>query len=172
MAAGAAGEFLPVIAMALLVGATGPVVGLLSLLAIVAATAVVLVLLRLVQTRGWSKRLDLQEESTGQTTLRWTMVILVGLVALASDIGLDVVLGAFLAGVVLRRWGAPNSDTLPAKLDAVGYGVFIPVFFVASGMDLDIDSILAHPERLLLFLVLMVAVRACPPCCSIDADST
>jgi Kef-type K+ transport system membrane component KefB len=89
-------------------------------------------------------------------------MLLLGLLLFASHEGLDVVLGAFLAGVVLRRWAPGDVDALEAKLDAVGYGVFIPIFFVSSGMGLDIDSIAEAPARLLAFFVLLLVVRGLP----------
>ena len=81
---------------------------------------------------------------------------------MAADFGLDVVLGAFLAGIVLRRLAPLDVHTLEAKLDAVGYGFFIPVFFVASGMNLDLGSIIEAPARLLVFFVLLLVVRGMP----------
>ena len=80
----------------------------------------------------------------------------------AAEFGLDVVLGAFLAGVVLRRWAPGDVDALEDKLDAVGYGFFIPVFFVSSGMALDMDSIIEAPARLVVFFVLLLVVRGLP----------
>jgi len=103
-----------------------------------------------------------REHETSQTTLRLTVMLLFGLLVFASDFGLDVVLGAFLAGVVLRRWAPGDVHALEDKLDAVGYGFFIPVFFVASGMGLDLDSIAAAPARLVAFFVLLVVVRGLP----------
>jgi Kef-type K+ transport system membrane component KefB len=55
--------------------------------------------------------------------------------------------GAFLAGMVLRRWSPGQIHVLEAKLDAVGYGFFIPIFFIYSGMTLDVKSIVANPGR-------------------------
>lgn len=161
-AAGAVGEFLPIVAMALLLTGSGPIWGVVALVGMALATALVLWLIKVVERKGWAERLQLPEDSTGQTSLRWTLVILAGLVLVADDFGLDVVLGAFLAGVVLRRWAPTNVDTLERKLEAVGYGVFIPVFFVSSGMKLDIDSIVQNPLRLLVFFVLLLLVRGLP----------
>ena len=61
-------------------------------------------------------------------------------------------------------FGAGGVDIRPLedKLDAVGYGFFIPLFFVASGMTLDIQAIASHPDRLLVFLVLLLVVRGLP----------
>ena len=81
---------------------------------------------------------------------------------IAAYFGLDVVLGAFLAGVVLRRWAPGDVHALEGKLDAVGYGFFIPVFFVASGMSLDLQSIIESPARLVVFFVLFLVVRGLP----------
>ena len=87
------------------------------------------------------------------------------LLVAAQRFGLDVVLGALLAGMVLRSWThGIDIDVTPleGKLDAVGYGFFIPVFFVASGMGLDVQSIAQNPLRLLVFFVLLLVVRGLP----------
>ena len=82
------------------------------------------------------------EASSSQTALRWTIVLLFALLALAARFGLDIVLGAFLAGAVLRNWAPEDARAaLMTRLDAVAYGFFIPVFFVASGMRVDVRSI-------------------------------
>lgn len=161
-AAGAVGEFLPIVAMALLLSGHGPVAGVISLVGMALVTYIVLMVIRAVQRRGLGDRLALPEESTGQTSLRWTLVILAGLVLIADDFGLDVVLGAFLAGVVLRQWAPANVHTLERKLEAVGYGVFIPIFFVSSGMKLDVISIVQNPLRLLVLFALLLLVRGLP----------
>jgi len=103
--------------------------------------------------------------ATSQATLRWSIVLLLALLVLAERFGLDVVLGAVVAGVVLRSWSrfmGVDVTPLEQKLDAVGYGVFIPIFFVVSGMNLDINAIIANPLRLLVFLVLLLVVRGLP----------
>jgi len=94
----------------------------------------------------------------------WPAVLLAGLM-LAARFGLDVVLGAVIAGVVLRswsRWMGVDITPLEQKLDAVGYGVFIPIFFVVSGMKLAIGTIVANPLRLVVFLALLLVVRGLP----------
>jgi Kef-type K+ transport system membrane component KefB len=73
-----------------------------------------------------------------------------------------VVLGAFLAGIVLRRWAPGDVHALEGKLDAIGYGFFIPLFFVASGMTLDVRSIIETPTRLLACFVLLLVIRGAP----------
>jgi Kef-type K+ transport system membrane component KefB len=107
-------------------------------------------------------RLGLQDEGTGQIMVRWTILLLAALLLTASDEGLDVVLGGFLAGVVLRRWGPRNSERLEGKLDVIGWGLLIPAFFVTSGMNLDIRSILQEPWKPVVFAGLMFLIRGLP----------
>jgi Kef-type K+ transport system membrane component KefB len=95
--------------------------------------------------------------------VRWSLVVLVGLLVLTSKFGVDSVLGAFLSGLILRRWaGADVQDSFSHKLDTVGYGLFIPLFFVVSGMRLDIRSVINQPVRLIVFCVLLLFLRGGP----------
>jgi Kef-type K+ transport system membrane component KefB len=93
---------------------------------------------------------------------------MLALVALAEALGLEVILGAFLAGAVLSLVDRDRMMTHPAlraKLEAVGFGVFIPVFFVASGVMFDLDALLASAStvaRVPLFLAALLLVRAVP----------
>ena len=82
---------------------------------------------------------------------------------ITQKFGVEAALGAFFAGMVLRRTstGADNHE-FEEKLDTVGYGFFIPVFFVSSGMALDVQSIVENPLRLLVFFVLLLVVRGAP----------
>lgn len=107
-------------------------------------------------------------DTTAQIRVRATVVLLVGLVALAQVLGLELILGAFIAGIVVA---AVDRDELLGhpqfrpKLEAIGFGVVIPVFFVSSGMTLDVGSLLADPSDLVLvplFLGALLAVRGLP----------
>jgi Kef-type K+ transport system membrane component KefB len=160
--AGAVGEFFPIVGIAVFLGTRGRVYGLLSLVVMCVVALALAWLPRLARLDRFEAISRKGQHETSQTTLRLTVMLLFGLLLFASDVGLDVVLGAFLAGVVLRRWGPGDVDALEDKLDAVGYGFFIPVFFVFSGMGLDIDSIVAAPARLVAFFVLLLAVRGLP----------
>ena len=103
--------------------------------------------------------------ATSQTTLRWSIALLLVLLVAAERFGLDVVLGAMLAGIVLRSWTHRidmDVTLLEEKLDAVGYGFFIPVFFVASGMASMSSRSAENPLRLLVFFVLLLVVRGLP----------
>ena len=162
MAAGAVGEFLPILAIAVFLSANGAFLGLLSLVVIGGIALLFTFVSRLARYEKIQGILSAGEHGTSQIRLRWTIVLLFALLVIAADFGLDVVLGAFLAGVVLRRWARRDVDALEAKLDAVGYGFFIPVFFVTSGMSLDLHSIVEAPARLVVFFVLFLAVRGLP----------
>ena len=98
-AAGAVGEILPIIAMAILLSAYGAIWGLTS---IVLLTLTTLLIMRGIEKgRSWALwgKLNLEEHATAQTTLRWTLVLLVGLLFVSQDLGGDSVMGAFLAGI-------------------------------------------------------------------------
>ena len=162
MAGGAVGEFFPVVAIAVFLGSNGRFFGLLSLLAVGVIALVLSLIPRLGRGGRLHQILTEGQGATAQTTLRWTVAMLLLLLLIAAAFGLDVVLGAFLAGVVLRRWAPGDVKSLEEKLDAVGYGFFIPVFFVTSGMNLDLQSIVHAPARLALFFVLLLVVRGLP----------
>ena len=162
VAAGAVGELFPVLAIALFLGIVNRFVALLSL-ASVGAIAFALGASQRVLGRG--RLLEIVRKSqheTNQAILRCTVLLLMVLLAATNEFHLDAVLGAFLAGMVLRRWAGASAHVLEEKLDAIGYGFFIPIFFVYSGMTLDIDSIADAPLRVVLFLALILAVRGLP----------
>jgi Kef-type K+ transport system membrane component KefB len=92
-------------------------------------------------------------------TVRGTVLLLTLLLAVTEQFHLDAVLGAFMAGMVLRRWAGRGLPTLEGKLDALGYGFFIPVFFVYSGMSMDLRSMVSAPLRVLMFTALMLLVH-------------
>lgn len=107
-------------------------------------------------------------DTTAQIRIRFAMVLLVAFVALAQGLGFEAILGAFLAGAVLRLVDGDQATVHPhteLKLDAIGYGFVIPVFFVTSGVMFDAQALFASPQTLLLvplFLVALFAARALP----------
>jgi Kef-type K+ transport system membrane component KefB len=162
LAAGAVGELFPIIAIALFLGASNKFVALVSLVAVGVLAVILSFAPRLIRGNRLERILREGEGATSQTTVRFTVVLLLLLLVIASEFGLDVVLGAFLAGIVLRRWAPGDVHALEGKLDALGYGFFIPLFFVSSGMTLDVRSIAEAPARLLAFFVLLLLVRGVP----------
>ena len=143
LAAGAVGELLPILGIALFLGAQSQFVAILSLASVGVLALVLSFAPRLGRGTRIARIMKEGEHATSQTTLRFSIVLLLFLLAVAARFGLDVVLGAFLAGMVLRRWAPGDVHALEEKLDAIGYGFFIPVFFVVSGMNLDVHSIIA-----------------------------
>ena len=164
-AAGAVGELFPILIIAIFLTKRGHFIALASV-ALVGVLALVLTAVPwLAKSTAVQRIIREGQDATGQTTLRWAVVLLFTLLAVASRFGLDVVLGALLAGMVLRAWTRRfkmDTSGLEHKFDAVGYGIFIPIFFVYSGMTLDLKAIGTDPLRLLLFLVLLLVVRGLP----------
>lgn len=108
------------------------------------------------------------QDTTAQIRVRGAVLLLIAFVALASRFGLEAILGAFLAGVVLGVVDRDPRMTHPhfrTKLEGIGYGFLIPVFFVASGVTFDLDALLSSPSTLLrapLFLAALLAARGLP----------
>jgi Kef-type K+ transport system membrane component KefB len=161
-ASGAVGEMLPVIGIALFLGTYNTIVEVVGIAAVGGAAFLLSVLPRYVANTKVGRIVEEGQDETAQTTLRLTIVLLVALLFLSEEFGLDIVLGAFFAGMVLRRWRPGDVVGLEHKLDAVGYGFFIPVFFVSSGINLDVISIVEEPLRPLVFLMLLLLVRGLP----------
>jgi Kef-type K+ transport system membrane component KefB len=164
-AAGAVGELFPILAIAVFLTQGSHFAALLS----VAAVGLLAVALALVPFLVRSERLRTiikeGQNATSQVMLRWSVVLLFALLVIAAHFGQDVVLGAMLAGMVLRGWTRRigiDVHGLEEKFDAVGYGIFIPVFFVSSGMTLDIGGIAHNPLRVLVFLALLLVIRGLP----------
>jgi Kef-type K+ transport system membrane component KefB len=165
LAAGAVGELFPIIAISLFLTKRDEFVAIGSLIAIAVAAVLLTTLPRIIGDERVRAIIRQGQRATAQTTLRWSVVLLLGLLALAERFGLDVVLGAVLAGMVLRTWlRREDVDVHPLeeKLDAVGYGIFIPIFFVTSGMTLDVPAMLKDPLRVFVFLGLLLVVRGLP----------
>jgi Kef-type K+ transport system membrane component KefB len=165
LAAGAVGEVFPILAIALVLTRRREFITTASILAICAAALLLAVAPRFLGEARLKALIRQGQRATAQTTLRWSIVLLLALLVLAAKFGLDVVLGAVVAGVVLRswsRWMGVDITPLENKLDAVGYGVFIPIFFVVSGMKLAVAAIIANPLRLVVFLALLLVVRGLP----------
>jgi Kef-type K+ transport system membrane component KefB len=163
MAAGGMGELGPILAISVLLGATSVPIAVLSL---VVFALIVLMLADLPQHLASPRMIQVLQEgqnSSAQIGLRLTLLLLVALLVIANHFGLDLVLGAFVAGFILRRYLPARQETLlAAKVDGAAFGIFVPIFFIVSGANLDTGSILADPLRTLLFLALLWVVRGSP----------
>jgi len=165
LAAGAVGELFPIVAISLFLTGRGEFVAIASILAVLVMAVLLAAVPHVIGEARLRALIRQGRKATSQTTLRWSIVLLLALLVAAERFGLDVVLGAMLAGIVLRSWTHQvdvDLTPLEGKLDAVGYGFFIPVFFISSGMSLDVKSIIENPLRLLVFFVLLLLVRGLP----------
>ena len=89
------------------------------------------------------------QDTTAQIRVRGAMVLLVGFAAIADSLGLESILGAFMAGAILSLLDQDEAMTHPEfrrKLEAIGFGVFIPVFFVTSGVNYDLNALPRAPR--------------------------
>lgn len=111
-------------------------------------------------------------DTTSQTILRAVIVLLVGLLALSSGFGLDIVLGAFAAGFILRTVFPEGHETLETKLNGIGYGFFIPLFFIVSGAKVNLAALGENPTLLVVFIFLLLLVRAMPVLIALTIDKT
>ncbi|NMB88427.1 MAG: cation:proton antiporter, partial [Chloroflexi bacterium] len=97
---------------------------------------------------------------TVQIKVRGAITILMVFVVLAGVLGLEIVLGAFMAGMVIPLLRAPDDHEVIDKLEAFGYGFFIPIFFILVGVNLDLGVLVDSPRALLflpaLFLVALL----------------
>ncbi len=164
LAAGGAGEFGPILLVTLVLSTTNPLHESVILLAFVAlALALALVSVRYAW-RGWPA-LERTFEASSQLAVRVTVVLVFGLVLLASNLGLDVLLGGFVAGMITRlALKGHELAIFESKLTAVGFGFFVPFFFVTSGIEFDLAALgsAAALGKLLLFFVLFLIVRGVP----------
>ncbi len=166
LAVGTVGEFLPIVAIALLLTSDNPGTTALLLVAFI----VLAVGATLIATRARSpKVLELMRrhlDSSAQLPVRIAVLLVVALVWVAGHLGLDVLLGAFAAGIIVRLFTAgEQSEAVGSKLSAIGFGFLIPIFFVVSGMKFDLDALISEPTTLLrvpLFLVLFLVARGLP----------
>ena len=108
------------------------------------------------------------QDTSAQIRVRGALLLLIGLVVVAQLLGLEVILGAFFAGAVLKLLDRAEMMThtgFHTKLQAVGFGVFIPFFFVTSGMQLDVRALLGGGAALALvpvFLLALLLARGLP----------
>lgn len=145
----------------------------LSKLILLAGFAVVVVLVvlgvrRLERLTRLSRLLVRLQDTTAEIRVRASIVLLIAFTALAQRLGLETILAAFLAGAALRLIDRDQYQThpnFPVKLEAIGYGFLIPVFFVSSGLQFDLHALVNSPSSLLrlpLFVMALLAVRGLP----------
>lgn len=130
------------------------------------ATVVVGALIMSGVFRNVGQRIDVERfrRRTWQLDLRFSILILVGFAGLASTLGADAILGAFAAGVLIRlsdRDRVVRDESFMTRVDAVGFGLLIPVFFVSSGLDLDFRALFHSPFHIVLVPIFFVGFLFC-----------
>lgn len=165
LGAGAMGEFGPILLITLVFSTKGAAANAAILLAFV----LLAVLAGILAVRSVGQAWDVFErtlEASSQVAIRFAVVMVFALAALAASLGLDLLLGGFVAGIILRlALRGREVEVLESKLTAVGYGFLIPFFFVVSGIKLDIGALTEDPVQFLklpLFLALFLVVRGAP----------
>jgi Kef-type K+ transport system membrane component KefB len=164
LAAGGIGEFGPILLVTLVLSTTNPLHEAAILVAfVVLALAMALASVRLAW-RGWPA-LERTFEASSQLAVRVTVVLVFGLVLLANQLGLDVLLGGFVAGMIVRlALKGHELQVFESKLTAVGFGFFVPFFFVTSGIEFDLGALGSTTAllKLAMFFVLFLVVRGAP----------
>ena len=145
----------------------GPKLLLLSLLGVL-VVLVVIGTLRIERSMWITRMINRLADTSAQIRIRLSMLLVVGLGALATHLGFEAILGAFIAGAILRLVDADAEHKHPLfhpKLDAIGCGFLIPVFFVTSGLTFNLSVLFSSASTLLrvpLFLLALLVVRGLP----------
>ena len=167
VAAGACGEFFPILLISVLLtgGSDKAVTGALLVAFSLVAVASAAVAAR-VRPPWFVRLLAATMHATAQLPVRLSLLILIALVYLAEELGLDVILGAFAAGMVVGLAArSAEAQPLRPKLEAIGFGFLVPIFFITSGMSFDLEGLVDHPTAVLglpVFLALFLIVRGLP----------
>ena len=169
-----AAEFGSIIVLSLFFSSTGTADPLNTILKLsVLAVAVFVIAFAVTRGGGWRARLDevlfRLQDSSSQPRVRLVVLLLVALVVLSDRLKFDSILGAFLAGAVIAALSDPERDDelghVRNKLEAIGFGFLVPVFFVATGMKFPVTELFSDSSALLrvpLFLVMLLLVRGLP----------
>ncbi|XIG73319.1 cation/H(+) antiporter [Streptomyces sp. SGAir0957] len=169
MAFGAVGEFGPIIAISVLLSGRAPGVSTAVLAGFAAITAAAVFWALRPRPFWFTAVVRNTLHTSAQFAVRFVMLLLVAMLALSRAFGLDVLLGAFAAGLLTRlvlHSAAPESSAeVLQKVEAMGFGFLVPLFFIVTGIEFDLSSLLHGGRPLLLvpvFLVLFLLVRGLP----------
>ena len=161
---GAVGELAPIIAMSLLLSARSPWASAIILLVFAVASVVAVAIpTRFILKHPAFGRTILHGAQTSQKTLmRVVMLVLTGLMALSAVMELDMVLGAFAAGIIVRALAPGNFTMVEGELRTLGFSFLIPLFFVTSGMNISLSAVVGYPFLLVAFVGAILVVRGVP----------
>jgi Kef-type K+ transport system membrane component KefB len=165
LAAGAVGEFGPILLLTLILTTQSAIheAGILLAFVALAVGVAVLAVRSADRTRPFLER---GLETSSQLMVRWIVVLVFALALIANDLGLDLLLGGFAAGLITREiLRGREVAVFDSKLTAIAFGFFIPFFFVFSGMGIDLEALFESPSgvvKLFVFLALFLVVRGTP----------
>jgi Kef-type K+ transport system membrane component KefB len=170
IAAASIADFGAIILLTILFSGEGGTGATLLLLGSLFALAVVVLLAITGAERSARIRADLLrlQDTTAQIRVRAALALFVGFAAVAEQLGLEAILGAFVAGAVISLADADQVMTHPdfrRKLEAIGFGFFIPVFFVTSGVRFDLPALTESASNLAMvpvFVLALLVVRGVP----------
>ena len=170
MAAGSLAELIPLVLVSVFFSASSAdrAADLGLLVAFIAFTAAVVVVTQRVRSFGPAAEVVYRlERTSSQLRTRIAITFALAFAVIAERFGLATILGAFLAGVIVRRTDESPAEQheFQAKLEAIGFGFLIPVFFVSTGVGLDVSSLFASARAIVLvpvFLVALLVVRGMP----------
>ena len=178
-AAGAIGEFGPLVAITIFLGSNSPIVafGYLAVFAGVAAFAFFRASHR--ERPRLVALISASLHTSGQFAVRVVIALLAALVALALTLGVDFLLGAFCAGmlskVLLRGVPSNEQELVESKLEGLAYGFMIPIFFVTSGVMFPLSALLEDTRALIMvpvFALVILVVRGVPGFFTLDRGAT
>lgn len=98
--------------------------------------------------------------ATAQIRVRGAFALMVALVVLSEALGVQVILGAFLAGAIVGLMAGSGENDLRLKLDAIGFGFFVPIFFINVGVEFRVQALLDSPSAMMLVPILLVIAYA------------
>lgn len=169
IAVGAVGEFGPLLAISLFLSGRRPAEALVVVIVFAAITVTAIVLAGRRRHERLHRLVTATLHTSGQFAVRIALLVVIALVTLSIAMGLDMLLGAFGAGVLCRvvLRGASDADRhlVESKLEAVAFGFLVPIFFVTTGVTFDLAALVGSSAALLLlpaFLVALIVVRGLP----------
>jgi Kef-type K+ transport system membrane component KefB len=166
LSVGAIGEFGPIVAVAVLLTDRDARLTFLLLALFVVVAVIAALLATMVHPPRFIALMRKHLHSTAQLPVRISVLLVVLLVYLADKLSLDVLLGSFAAGVVVRLFiKGEDSAPITSKLEAIGFGFLIPIFFIDSGIKFDLHALIHMPKVLLLvpmFTVIFLLTRSLP----------
>jgi Kef-type K+ transport system membrane component KefB len=162
--AGAVGEFGPIVLISTLLSSSSASASFGAILTFVALAMVIAVTALKLHPPNLMRVIGRSMHTSAQLPVRLTVCLIIAFVFLTAHIGLDAVLGAFAAGVIVSLAAGHERAELDDKLEAIAFGVFIPVFFVTTGLSFDLPALSTSAAlwRLPLFVCMFLLVRGAP----------